>query len=132
MDFIKVRNLSLEKAGLVRPGTSDADIDAIRVFLVNPPAVETMDGVGNVMSPVAHERLSLACAQVEAKPRTRLDAYPLYILLKDLLRGLLSNSLSFVDSETVRLQEEFDAAQEKLDAAAAAFFAHSGIATFIT
>ena len=120
MDFIKVRNLSLEKAGLVRPGTSDADIDAIRVFLVNPPAVETMDGVGNVMSPVAHERLSLACAQVEAKPRTRLDAYPLYILLKDLLRGLLSNSLSFVDSETVRLQEEFDAAQEKLDAAAAA------------
>ena len=51
-----------------------------------------------------------------SRPRTRLDAYPLWVLAKDLLRSLLTEKLDWANKEAEQLRVELAAAFEKISA----------------
>ena len=54
------------------------------------------------------------------RPRTRLDGYPLYVILKDILRRMLDDKISSATRAEARLRAEVASLQASLEAAAEA------------
>ena len=100
----------------------DHDTDVLRyryVDFVCPPATawrELLAGGDEQDEEDAVDMARLSQFLNEAEPRTRIDAYPMYVLLRDLLRRQLNGTLRLRHGEAERAQAQNEALAEELEA----------------